>query len=76
MTDDMSDVLAYLESAKEQWYIIQYRVSENDSWKDVPTKNLAMFYYTHHSNMMRGFQYRAISVDSKPFFKEVRDEYV
>ena len=61
----MSDVLAYLESAKEQGYIIQYKASENDSWKDVPTENLAMFYYKHNSNKICGFQYRAVSVDNK-----------
>lgn len=60
MTDDMSDVIAYLESAKEQGDIIQYRISENDSWKDIPTKNLAKFYYEHHSNSMCSYQYRVL----------------
>lgn len=73
MTDDMSDVLAYLESAKKQGDIIQYRVSENDSWKDVPTENLAKFHY-ENDRLFCSIQYRAIPVDSRTINKaEIKD---
>ena len=68
MTDDMSDELAYLESAKEQVCIIQFRPAENSSWKDITAKNLAKFYYKD-KRFFCCSQYRAIPADSSPINK-------